>query len=243
MFEETEAEQEMARLEHLKNAEQNLVMLKNIFESESNEFLAFAIDYLHESLENMVLHLSDPDKMESLRQVFKGEQLSGNSPTLTKANQLTESSTSPPKNPLINLIQTQKKLYFLLFKFLNHSSEVLKQSIWNFIKILPSPTQLVNNIINEIQNLNESQFEQLLIKATVPASPKSKLVATFNNRRFSFENNVEMKEMSDLSFEKSRNMGFAQDYLFSFCFSDILKHTNEANLYKLSVLNVGGFAV
>lgn len=103
----------MAQMENLKNAEQNLILLKNIFESESNEFLAFAIDYLHESLENMVLHLSDPEKMESLRQVFKGEQLSSKSCQLTQANKLTESSISPPKNALVNLIQTQKKLYFL----------------------------------------------------------------------------------------------------------------------------------
>jgi hypothetical protein len=152
---------------------------------------------------------------------------------------LTEPSINIPKNALISLIQNQKKLYFLLFKFLNHSSEVLKQSIWSFIKILPSPTELVQNIVKAINNLDNSKFDQMLecIHKTGPGN-KSKIVATFNNRRFSFENNLELKEMSDLSFEKSRNFGFPQNYLFEFSFTDILMHTNEANLYKLAVLNV-----
>jgi hypothetical protein len=62
--------------ENLRNTEQNLAMLKNIFETEKNEFLLFAIEYLHENLENMVLYLSDPDKLESLKQVFN-DQMSG----------------------------------------------------------------------------------------------------------------------------------------------------------------------
>ena len=73
----TDAEREMVLQDNLANKEQNLQMLKNIFETESNEFLLFAIDYLQEGLENMILHLSDPDKLENLKQIFSFEQASG----------------------------------------------------------------------------------------------------------------------------------------------------------------------
>lgn len=73
----SDAEKELQLQENLQNQEQNLVMLKNIFETESDAFLVFAIEYLQENLENMILHLSDPQKLEDLRQVFNSEQPSG----------------------------------------------------------------------------------------------------------------------------------------------------------------------
>jgi hypothetical protein len=63
--------------ENLKNAQQNLVMLKNIFETETDIFLGYAIEYLQDNLENMILYLSDPDKMEEMKRNFAIEQQSG----------------------------------------------------------------------------------------------------------------------------------------------------------------------
>lgn len=63
--------------ENLQSTQQNLTMLKNVFEAESDAFLRFAIEYLQENLENMILHLSDPDKLDELKRVFDNEQLSG----------------------------------------------------------------------------------------------------------------------------------------------------------------------
>jgi hypothetical protein len=63
--------------ENLKSAEQNLLMLKNIFESETEIFLKYAIEYLQDDLENMILYLSDPDKMEQMKKNLMVEQQSG----------------------------------------------------------------------------------------------------------------------------------------------------------------------
>jgi hypothetical protein len=159
---------------------------------------------------------------------------------LTEANQLTESSIKPPQNVLIELIQNQKKLYFLLFKFLNHSSENLKQSIWDFISILPSPTELVHNIIEEIQKLETVEDVDTLLIVSEPTliNKNMKMLATFNNRRFSFENEFEIGEIANLSFENKKKIDLSQNYLFEFSFGDLLKNVTDANLYKLSILNV-----
>ena len=159
---------------------------------------------------------------------------------VTEANQLTESSIKPPQNVLIELIQNQKKLYFLLFKFLNHSSENLKKSIWDFINILPSPTELVQNIIEEIQKLEQiDEIDTLLVlPQSGNVNKNMKMLATFNNRRFSFENEFEKGEIVNLSFENKTKIDLSQNYLFEFSFGDILKNVTDANLYKLSILNV-----
>lgn len=143
-----------------------------------------------------------------------------------------------PKNALISLIQREKQLYFLLFKFLNHSSETLKQSIWAFIGILPSPAQLVENIRAQIDRL--SQFgPKRVLSPTLGRVPeaRSKMLATFNNRRFSFDNDIELGE-TELSFDQKRPFDYSDNCHFEFSFADILQSPSEVNLYKVSVLKV-----
>lgn len=151
---------------------------------------------------------------------------------------MSESSAPVPKNALINLIQRQPDLYFLLFKFLNHSSETLKQSIWDFIRLLPSPAQLVENILAHVDQLRQFGPDWVLSSAAKRVPEKrSKMLATFNNRRFSFDNEIEVGEI-ELSFEQKKPVDYSENCHFEFSFADILESPSEVNLYKLSVLKV-----
>lgn len=135
-------------------------------------------------------------------------------------------------------IRRHKELYFLLFKFLNHSSDLLRQAIWGFLEVIPSPAPLIESILAEVARLEELGPERLVLpRAKGALQQKAKVLATFNNRRFSFDNEVDFAEPLERSFEQSPN-AFSEECLFEFGFSEILVDVSEANLYKLSVLKV-----
>ena len=64
--------------EDIEQRELNLNALKNVFEGEDEEFLIFAMDYLQDKLEEIILFLSNPEQMESLKKVNQNRKSNGN---------------------------------------------------------------------------------------------------------------------------------------------------------------------
>ena len=74
----SDEEREIEIQENLSNLKENLECLKNVFEEEEEKFLVFALDYLQENLQNLILFLSVPEQMQELKKVYFSERASGN---------------------------------------------------------------------------------------------------------------------------------------------------------------------
>ena len=140
---------------------------------------------------------------------------------------------------MVRLVQNESRLFFFLFKFLNHSNTNLKTAILKFLETLPFPKALLANLKKEIGNIKN--LEKQISKGQESAEESNlclKKVPIILNRRFSFEDELQNLVPQNIFQENEEQFTFTQNNMFRFSLKEIFNKFNEINLYKLGVLKV-----